>query len=304
MEIFQYFYAWQFDFFNWLPDVWRFQIFVVDNKPITLGKLTTGIILLFIGYFLCRNISRQVGGKVLLRLDIDESLRHTFQTITFYVLLIILTLFVLRLLNVPITIFTVLGGALAIGVGFGSQTIVSNFISGLIMMIERPVRVGDFVDVGGLTGKVEHIGARSTRIKSLDNTHILVPNSTFLENNVVNWTLSDHIVRTKVDVGVAYGSSPRQVEKLLVQAVEQEEAALRDPKPGVFFAGFGNSTLEFQVFFWVRFRNLIQLRRVESELRYCIEDLFRKHNVVIAFPQKDVHLDSLSPIQIQMVEKD
>jgi len=303
MNISQHFYTWQADFFSWLPDVWHFQVFVIDNKPITLGKLSTGIVLLFIGYFLCRSISRQISSKILSRLDIDESLRHTLQMMSFYILLIVLTLFILRLLNVPITIFTVLGGALAIGVGFGSQTIVANFISGLIIMLERPVRVGDFVDVGGLTGKVEHIGARSTRIKSLNNTHILVPNSTFLENNVVNWTLSDYIVRTKVSVGVAYGSPTRLVEKLLMQAVEEEREALGEPKPGVFFSGFGDSALEFQVFFWVRFRNLIQMRRVESELRYRIDDLFQENKIVIAFPQRDVHLDSLSPIQVQVVEK-
>ncbi|MCB0386710.1 MAG: mechanosensitive ion channel, partial [Bdellovibrionales bacterium] len=139
MNISDHFYSWQADIFGWLPDVWRFQVFVVDNKPITLGKLTTGIILLFIGYFICRSVSRQISSKVLSRLDIDQSLKHTLETVIFYIMLVILTLFVLRLLNVPITIFTVLGGALAIGVGFGSQTIVANFISGLIMMIERPI---------------------------------------------------------------------------------------------------------------------------------------------------------------------
>lgn len=115
MNISDHFYSWQADIFGWLPDVWRFQVFVVDNKPITLGKLTTGIILLFIGYFICRSVSRQISSKVLSRLDIDQSLKHTLETVIFYIMLVILTLFVLRLLNVPITIFTVLGVLLPSG---------------------------------------------------------------------------------------------------------------------------------------------------------------------------------------------
>ncbi|MCB0387060.1 MAG: mechanosensitive ion channel, partial [Bdellovibrionales bacterium] len=113
---------------------------------------------------------------------------------------------------------------------------------------------------------------------------------------------SDDIVRTKVNVGVAYGSPTRLVEKLLLQAVVDVKDALAEPKPGVFFLDFGDNSLNFRVFFWVRFVSLMQMKRVESELRYRIDELFREHNIVIAFPQRDVHLDSLSPVQVQLVD--
>ncbi|MCB0342794.1 MAG: mechanosensitive ion channel [Pseudobdellovibrionaceae bacterium] len=288
--------------FHWLPDFWDFNIATIDGKPITLGTVLTGIVLLILGYFLCRQLSRWFGRRVLSRLDIDESLKHTLQTIIFYVLLIILTLFVLRLLNVPVTIFTVLGGALAIGVGFGSQNIVNNFISGLIIMIERPVRVGDFIQLESLGGRVEHIGARSTRIKSLDNTHIVVPNSSFLEKNVLNWTLSDDLVRIKVAVGVAYGSDTERVENFLKQAAGEEDAILKYPEPIVVFADFGDNSLNFEVYFWTHLTDMMNIKLLQSRLRFRIDHIFREGGVVIAFPQRDVHLDTLRPLQVEVVQ--
>ncbi|MCB9026479.1 MAG: mechanosensitive ion channel [Bdellovibrionaceae bacterium] len=296
------------DFLNkitweWMPDLWKIQLLSVDGKTITLGKVITGVVLFIMGYFICRSLSKEIDNRILSRLDIDASLKHTFKTMIFYSMLIILTLFVLRLLNVPITIFTVLGGALAIGVGFGSQNIVNNFISGLILMIERPVRVGDIIETEGLKGTVENIGARSTIIKSMDNTHYVIPNSSFLEKNVLNWTLSDDVVRTKVSVGVAYGSPTRRVEELLKLAVTGHERILKYPEPLVLFSDFGDNSLNFDIFFWTRVINVMQLKLLESHVRFQIDDLFRQNQIVIAFPQRDIHIDTLSPIQVQVVEK-
>lgn len=286
-----------------MPDLWKIQLLSVDGKTITLGKVITGVVLFIMGYFICRSLSKEIDNRILSRLDIDASLKHTFKTMIFYSMLIILTLFVLRLLNVPITIFTVLGGALAIGVGFGSQNIVNNFISGLILMIERPVRVGDIIETEGLKGTVENIGARSTIIKSMDNTHYVIPNSSFLEKNVLNWTLSDDVVRTKVSVGVAYGSPTRRVEELLKLAVTGHERILKYPEPLVLFSDFGDNSLNFDIFFWTRVINVMQLKLLESHVRFQIDDLFRQNQIVIAFPQRDIHIDTLSPIQVQVVEK-
>ena len=293
------------DFLSWVPDFWNIQLITVDNRAITLGKLITGVLLLVMGYFICRTISREIERRVLAHMDIDASLRHTLRTIIFYFLLVVLTLFVLHLLNVPITIFTVLGGALAIGVGFGSQNIVNNFISGLILMIERPVRVGDIVEVAqdGLKGTIEHIGARSTVIKSMDNTHFVVPNSSFLEKNILNWTLSDDVVRTKVVVGVAYGSPTREVEKLLNEAVLANDRILKYPEPMVIFNNFGDNSLEFEVYFWTRVLNVMQLKQLQSVVRYNIDKIFKENGVVIAFPQRDVHLDAVRPIQVQVTKE-
>lgn len=287
---------------NWLPDFWHFQLIVIDNRPITLGKVLTGMALLVMGYFITRSLSREIEKKLLSRLDLEASLRASLKTVIFYFLLSLLTLFVLRLLNVPLTIFTVLGGALALGVGFGSQNIVNNFISGLILMVERPVRVGDLVEVEGLYGTVEHIGARSTRIKSVDNTHIVVPNSSFLEKNVLNWTLSDNVIRSRVDVGVAYGSPTRDVEKILIQVASDEKKVLRYPEPKVIFANFGSDSLEFELYFWTQVTSMTELRLLASSIRFEIDHAFKEAGIVIAFPQRDVHFDTQKPLQVQIMK--
>lgn len=294
-------WVWQADVLGWFPEVWNFKIFEVDGSPITLGKIIVGAALLFAGYFACRRLARLISNRVLSRFEIEESLKYTLETIIFYILMVILTLFILRLLNVPITIFTVVGGALAIGVGFGSQAVVSNFISGLIVMIERPVRVGDFVQVGDLLGTVRHIGARSTQIVSADNTNILIPNSVFLESTVINWTLSDDVVRRAVNVGVAYGSPTREVEKLLIQAVNQINGPLKHPAPLVYFVDFGDNTLNFRVHFWIHQNGPLDMRQVESDLRHQVNQILTDHKISIAFPQRDVHLDTASPLQIQLL---
>lgn len=284
----------------WFPKLWDLEIVQQQGHPITLGQLVIVLFLLVVGYFLSKKLSRLIGKRILTRLDIEESLRYTFQTVIFYVLLVILTLFVLGLLNVPLTVFTVLGSTFAIGVGFGAQKIINNFISGLIIMVERPVRVGDIIEVDGLKGTVEHIGARATRVKSLDNTHIVVPNSSFLENNVLNWTLSDDVVRSKIVVGIAYGSDTRVAEALLKKAISEHERVLKYPEVQVLFSEFGDNALNFIAYFWSRVPNVGALMQVESDIRFRVDELFRESEVVIAFPQRDVHIDSLSPIQVEL----
>lgn len=283
-----------------LLEIWNLQLTVVDAQPITLGKLILGLLIFTLGYLLLKKIRRQIDKRLLGHLDIEDSLRHSFSTAIFYVLVVILALFTLRLLNVPITVFTVLGGALAIGVGFGSQNVVNNFISGLVLLLERPVRVDDYIEMEGLAGVVERIGGRATIVRAAENTYHIVPNSFFLEKSVMNWTLSDDVIRASVSVGVAYGSPVRQVEELLYQAVKNHPKVLKDPEPIVLFSNFGDNSLEFEVLYWAHVRTLIQRRKISSEIRFSIDDLFRAADIVIAFPQRDIHLDTLKPLQIEV----
>mgnify|MGYP000358529859 CR=1 FL=1 len=150
-----------------------------------------------------------------------------------------------------ILLFELVAGALSVGIGFGLQNIVNNFVSGMILLIERPIKVGDLIEVGGTFGQVESIGARSTAIRSFDNFHIIVPNSAFLESNVVNWTHTDDLVRVRLRVGVAYGSPTRRVEELILQAVRELEEAVIPPEPMVIFEDFGDNALIFDLYFWV-----------------------------------------------------
>ena len=193
------------------------------------------------------------------------------------------------------------GAALAIGVGFGSQNVMNNFISGLILMLERPIRADDLVEVEGNHGIVEHIGARSTRIRSTDGRHIIVPNSFFLENNVVNWTLSDDLLRSSVKVGIVYGAPTRLAEQLIQRVVSEDPDILPKPPHEIVFDDFGDNSLNFEVYFWARVRSPMAARRIKSRMRFKLDDLFREHGIVIAFPQRDVHLDSLKPIEVRVL---
>jgi small-conductance mechanosensitive channel len=279
---------------------WQYELTAIDDQPITVGKLIIGFILLLIGYILSRRISRLLGTRVLPRLGMNEGVSAALQTIAFYLMLATVGLFTLEMLHIPVTVFTFLGGAIAIGVGFGSQNVLNNFISGLILLAERPVRVGDLVEIDGLQGNIEQIGARSTRLKTGSNLEIIVPNSKFLENNVTNWTLSDTRVRTSVAVGVDYGSPTREVARLLQQAAEANPNVLRQPEPLVLFQGFGDNTLNFEVLFWISTRTTTHRLRVESDLRFAIDDVLRAAKITIAFPQRDVHLDTSRPLEIRL----
>jgi len=267
-----------------------------------VSKIIVALVLLLLGFFISRHVSRLLGRQLLPRLHIPESATAAFQALTFYTLVLFFTFFALRIVNVPLTVFTVLGGAFAIGIGFGSQNIINNFISGLILFAERPIKVGDLVEIDNLYGTVEHIGARSTRVRSSQNSHIIVPNSSFLQNNVLNWTLSDNLIRICVKVGVIYGSPTREVERLLNKAVDEHEKILKKPEPILLFKDFGNSSLDFEVHFWIKVKTMVDRWKIESDIRYRIDTLFREAGIVIAFPQRDVHLDSHKPIEVRVVK--
>ncbi|MCA9289946.1 MAG: mechanosensitive ion channel [Phycisphaerales bacterium] len=284
--------------------IWHFGIWNVDDNPITVGKIGVGLLILCMGVFASRWISGLLGRRVLPRFKLNEGASAAIQSIMFYILIVTFTLIAFRAVNIPLTAFTVAGGALAIGVGFGSQNVIANFISGLIILAERPVRVGDLVDVGGLYGTVEHIGARSTRLRTGDNVDIVVPNSTFLEQNVVNWTLTEDKIRIFVGVGVAYGSPTRDVSRLLTRAVEEHGRVHNKPSPIVLFKEFGDNSLNFEVHFWITMKRLMDRRIIESDVRHRIDSLFREAGITIAFPQRDVHFDAASPIPVRIVADD
>jgi small-conductance mechanosensitive channel len=217
----------------------------------------------------------------------------------FYSILALLFITTLGMLNIPVTALAFISGALAIGVGFGAQAVINNLISGWILMSERPVRIGDFVEIDDHRGTVESIGNRSTRIRRIDGVHLLVPNSQMLERVVVNWTLVDRRFRTSVRVGIAYGSPVREFEKILYQTVEEHADVLRDPRPIVVFEDFGDSALIFDAYFWCEARAERELRMIRSDIRFRIDELCREHGIVIAFPQRDVHLFAKTPIEIR-----
>lgn len=277
------------------------EIMTISEQPITLGDLLMIPLLLVVGILITKWGVKLITNR-LTNKKTDPNVIHLLQRILYIVAIAIIAITALDLINIPITAFAFLSGAIAIGFGFGAQNIINNFISGWILMWERPIRIGDFLEVEDAKGVVEEINTRSTRIRRVDGVHLLIPNSKLLENTVVNWTLVDKLVRTSVKIGVAYGSPAKKVAALIMQAAEEEKEVLQDPKPLVTFEDFGDNSLVFEVTYWIHSNVEGGLRVTRSNIRFRLDELFEAHNIVIAFPQRDVHLDGSLTIINNKVE--
>jgi len=282
--------------------LWDTNLFTVPGGDIvSVGQLALVFFLLVFGYLGSRFIGYLLGRR-LANTAMRPGVVHVFKRVAFFTIFIIVILTALGLLGIPLTTFHFATGALAIGVGFGAQNIINNFISGWILMAERPIRIGDFIEIDDWQGVVETIGNRSTRIRRTDGVHLLVPNSLLLERTVVNWTLVDLEIRTIVRVGVAYGSPVRLVADLIMQAVTEQGETKSQPPPSVIFDDFGDNALIFDAYFWCDVGGERYLRDIRSSIRFRISQLFEENGIVIAFPQRDVHLDASRPLEIRMVD--
>ncbi len=297
---------------SFLAGLWNLELFVaqdtitVDGQPITgkrsitLGKIITAILILAVGCWVADVFSRFLQRVIIKRFKIEENHANLIRRWVRVVLVFGLALFSLVSVKIPLTVFAFAGGALAIGLGFGLQTLLKNFVSGIIILFERPFRVGDVLDIAGQRGTVASIGIRSSVLQSWDGTETLIPNSTLLENNLTNWTYSTRVVRFSVSVGVAYGSDTRRVVQLLGEIAERHGLVEKAPKPQVLFTNFGDSALEFELRFWVDVVR-VNAAQVASDLRQMIAIAFAERAIVIAFPQRDFHLDAARPIQVQVL---
>lgn len=287
-----------------LLSFWNFTLYTFsDGTVLSAGQIILVMLIVLAGYVLSKLIERLTRNR-LAKTDLRPDAAHILQRIIFYVLIAALTITTLSLLHVPLTAFAFVSGAIAIGVGFGAQNIINNFISGWILLFEKPVRINDFVEINEHMGVVERIGNRSTRIRRSDGVHLLIPNSQMLERVVVNWTLIDEEIRTIVRVGVAYGSPIRLVADLVLQAVVEQAETQDDPEPRVILEDFGDNAIIFDAYFWCEVGGERELRQIRSAIRFRIAQLFDDNDIVISFPQRDVHLDTLSPLQVQMLPND
>ena len=271
-----------------------------NGQSITVGQLSMVLLLLILGYFASRFVGFLIGRR-LATTRLRPDVVYMVKRITFFTILLIVIITALGLLGIPLTAFAFATGAIAIGVGFGAQNIINNFISGWILMAERPIRIDDYIELDSVQGIVERIGNRSTRIRRTDGVHLLVPNSSLLEKTVVNWTLVDQEIRTTVRVGVAYGSPVGKVAELIMEAVTSQPEVKQQPAPSVIFEDFGDNALIFDAYFWCDVSGDRVLRQFRSDIRFRIVDLFEKNGIVVAFPQRDVHLDSSDPLRIHLV---
>lgn len=288
---------------EWLSWFWNFQIFRIGEAGVMVSQIVFTLLVLIVGIWLAGWISRRVRTRLIGHTGLDISAVTALEKVLFYLLLVVVVLMALQTMKVPIAMFTVFGGAIAIGVGLGAQSIFNNFISGLILMMDRPIRIGDTVEVSDNYGKIAEIGARCTRLRRFDGVDVLVPNSSLIENDVINWTLADKQVRQAVRVGIAYGSDVRHAEELLVQAANEQAEVLtaEDKYTHVIFDDFGDNALIFDLYFWLELTELINMRIIRSNIRFRIDELFREAGITIAFPQSDTHLDTLKPLEVKIL---
>lgn len=288
---------------EWLSWFWNLRIFSLGESDVMINEIVFTLIVLIVGGWLAGWASRRVRMRLIDYSGLDISAVTAIEKVVFYLLLVVVVLMALQTLNIPIAMFTIFGGAIAIGVGLGAQSIFNNFISGLILMVDRPIRIGDTVEVSDNYGKVAEIGARCTRLRRFDGVDVLVPNSSLLENEVINWTLADQQVRQVVHVGVAYGSDVRLAEELLVKAANEQPEVLtaEDTYSHVVFDDFGDSALGLDLYFWLELTDLVNMRIIRSNIRFRIDELFRDAGVSIAFTQLDTHLDTRSPLEVRVL---
>ena len=238
---------------------------------------------------------------ILNRLGMDAGGRHAFSTLCRYAITAIGIIVFFKTIGFQWSSVQWLIAALGVGLGFGLQEIVANFISGIIVLFERPFRVGDTVTVGNVSGTVSRIRIRATNILDWDRKELIVPNKEFITGQLVNWSLADPISRFIIKVGIAYGSDVELAEKLLIKVLDENPLVLKEPKPTAYFLGFGDNSLNFELRIFIG--NIDHWMPTRHELHKAIDREFRKAGIVISFPQRDVHFDSDQPLKVQVVSE-
>ena len=282
--------SWRYQFFTFLYTSIRSDIFTLGEESYSAWDVCILIVSALTLWFAVKAFTGLLKAYVLRTTGTERGLQETIAILTQYTLTFIGLFLILQAWGIDVSSLAIVASVLGVGIGFGLQNIVNDFVSGLIINLERPIQVGDFVNVGGLVGSVEQIGGRSTEIRTLDQVTIVVPNSRFLNSEVINWSHGNPVSRLHIPVGVAYGVDISQVRAALLEAARKHPDVLSNPSPQVWFQQFGDSSLNFDLLVWTSDpRNQFLLK---SDLNYRIEASLRRYGIEIPFPQRDIHLRS------------
>jgi small-conductance mechanosensitive channel len=279
------------EFLNQLQRILTYSLFKLGEADVTLSTIFKLLLLIALVIVLERILRRHLLRRLLHHTRLATSLQFAITRLVGYAFIALGCYVALQLVGINLTSLAVLAGAVGIGLGFGLQNIVNNFVSGIIILAERPIGIGDRIEVGTVTGQVKQIRLRSTTVVTNDNITIIVPNSNFISNSVTNWSYGDPRVRIRLPVGVAYGTDARLLERALMEVAAAQSKVLREPAPSVFFNGFGESSLDFDLAVWTE-EMTFNPRRLRSDLYFAIEQKLREHKIEIPFPQRDLHLRS------------
>ena len=284
------------DYLSWLD-----KGIEIGKSKISLQNIAYLIVFLLFITYLTKIIRKALQDEVLPRTRLEIGARASLVNIIIYSLWILAIYTGINILGINLSSLAFMAGALGIGVGFGLQNIVNNFVSGIILLFDPSIQVGDMVQIGEDWGTISRINMRTTVVQSFDNASLIIPNSQMLSDKVTNWSYKDSKVRRQVDVGVAYGSDVKLVRKILLEIVEDMSEILEDPTPRVDFMDFGDSALVFRVRFWIASPDF--WLTAPTEVRFRIDEEFKKHGIEIAFPQQDIHIRSASGLDKFLIDK-
>jgi small-conductance mechanosensitive channel len=275
-----------------ITDFLRAPLFSLGNSQITLWTLVYLIVLFSLLVVLTKKLKKLIVYKVLAKSRIDLGTRVAVGSIVRYVILTVGFVVILQVVGINLSSVTILLGALGVGIGFGLQNITNNFVSGLIILFERPIKVGDRIAVGNVTGDVVNISMRATTILTNDNISIIVPNSEFISSTVINWSHTDRNVRFNFKVGVSYKEDPERVKEILLEVAAENPGVLKTPKSDVLFDDYADSALIFNLRVWTK-EYSDRPGVLKSQLYYEIFKKFKERGVEIPFPQRDVHVKEM-----------
>ncbi len=293
MEWFEIFKSAFWSALNMMRDLLSRTLFSLgeDETPITLEGILYFIFAIVILVYLTDKIQKLVVNRILIKSNLDKGVSDSIGTIFRYIVITLGLFVIIQTAGIDLTALGFIAGALGVGIGFGLQGITNNFISGLIILFERPIKVGDRIDVGDISGDVIKIAARATTIVTNDNISIIIPNSEFINNRVINWSHNDRRIRFNYPVGVSYDENPRIVRKLLLEVAKENNAVLKHPPPDVLFQEYADSALIFNLRVWT-YEYTDRPNVLKSQLYYAIFKKFSDNNISIPFPQRDLHLKS------------
>jgi small-conductance mechanosensitive channel len=278
-------------YLEFLNDILNFAPFSFGGTPVTIANILKLIAWIIAVVLIERAFRSWVLVRVLSRTQLVASSRFAIGRIFGYLFLTVGIYLGFQFAGIDVSSFALLAGAVGVGIGFGLQNIVSNFVCGLIILAERPIALEDRVQVAGVEGNVRHISLRSTTVVTNDNISIIVPNTEFISGIVVNWSHGDPKVRIRLPLGVAYGSDVEKLRELMREVALAHPEVLREPAPQLFFTGFGESSLDFELGIWTLTQNVRPLR-LKSDLYFAIEKCLRENGIEIPFPQRDLHIRS------------
>lgn len=284
---------------NWvvelLVELFTTPLFTIGSNKLSLSSILLFTVIALLVFIAARYLSQWIKQRILRRLGLDRGTQEAVATVIGYLLTALGFMVVLQTAGIDLSSLAVLAGVLGIGLGFGLQNLASNFISGLALLFEQPIKVGDFIEVDGLLGTVEKISIRSTVVRTQDSVFVIVPNIRFIEKNVVNWSYRDPESRIHVPVGVAYGSDTVAVTEALLAAARKEPRVLIYPSPKVWFKSFGDSALEFELLIWINQPQ--EFEPIKSALNFLIEQEFRQRGIKVPFPQRELTFHNLDGLK-------